>query len=312
MCTSPSTPSRHLHKRAKLHHPRHRALDRRAHRKLLRRIRPRIAQRLLQPQRHPLLRRTHRQDHRLHCVALLQHVAGLLHLLHPRHLRHMDQPLDPRLQFHKRAKIHQPRHRAGDPLARLVLVPSPSSHGSGLQLLQPQRNPPRLRIDLQHLHLNLLPHRQHIFRASSRDSRQCRSRAAAHRCRPDPQTRRSSPGCAPCRSPCRLPAARQTGVPCSRQRLLLGTARRSTTTSSSATSSLVIRQVISCPTSFSISRASRVPLREAGINARTPTSTLRPPFTTAVTVPTIADFCANASSSDAQSVGCATRASDST
>ena len=38
-------------------------------------------------------------------------------------------------------------------------------------------------------------------------------------------------------------------------------------------SSLMIRQRISCPTSFSISAASRAPLREPGINARTPTST---------------------------------------
>ena len=64
-----------------------------------------------------------------------------------------------------------------------------------------------------------------------------------------------------------------------------------------------MRQVISWPTSFSISAASRTPLREAGIKARTPTSTSRPPFTTAVTVPTTADFCAKASSSVDQSVG---------
>ena len=47
-----------------------------------------------------------------------------------------------------------------------------------------------------------------------------------------------------------------------------------------------MRQVISWPTSFSISAASRVPVREAGMKARTPTSTVRPPLTTAVTVPT--------------------------
>ncbi len=51
------------------------------------------------------------------------------------------------------------------------------------------------------------------------------------------------------------------------------TTRRSTTTSSSVTSSLVMRQVISVPTSFSSSAASRVPLRLAGMKARTPTST---------------------------------------
>ena len=48
---------------------------------------------------------------------------------------------------------------------------------------------------------------------------------------------------------------------------------------------------------------SRAPLRDAGMKARTPTSTLSPPFTTAVTVPTIGVFVANARSSAAQSVG---------
>src|SRR5437660_957015 len=43
-----------------------------------------------------------------------------------------------------------------------------------------------------------------------------------------------------------------------------------------------MRQRISWPTSFSISAASRTPLREAGIKARTPTSTLRPPLTAAI------------------------------
>ena len=67
----------------------------------------------------------------------------------------------------------------------------------------------------------------------------------------------------------------------------------------------MMRQRISCPTSFSISAASRTPLREAGMNARTPTSTLKPPLMTPVTVPTIVAFSAKACSSDDQSVGCA-------
>ena len=64
-----------------------------------------------------------------------------------------------------------------------------------------------------------------------------------------------------------------------------------------------MRQRISWPTSFSISAASRAPLREAGMNARTPTSTLTPPLTTAETTPAIADFSANTFSSADQSFG---------
>jgi hypothetical protein len=81
------------------------------------------------------------------------------------------------------------------------------------------------------------------------------------------------------------------------------TARRSTTTSSSATSSLMMRQRISWPINFSISGASLAPEREAGMNARTPTSTLSPPFTTAATTPAMAALSANALSSEDQSLG---------
>ena len=72
-----------------------------------------------------------------------------------------------------------------------------------------------------------------------------------------------------------------------------------------------MRQLISVPTSFSSSAASRVPLRLAGINARTPMSTLTPPLTTPVTVPTTASFSAKAASRAVQSRGCATLKRDS-
>ena len=45
------------------------------------------------------------------------------------------------------------------------------------------------------------------------------------------------------------------------------------------------------------------PLREAGMKARTPTSTLTPPLTTAVTMPAMAALSAKAFSSDDQSLG---------
>ena len=64
-----------------------------------------------------------------------------------------------------------------------------------------------------------------------------------------------------------------------------------------------MRQLISVPTSFSISAASRVPLRLAGMKARTPMSTVRPPLITAVTVPTTASFSAKAASRADQSRG---------
>jgi len=73
----------------------------------------------------------------------------------------------------------------------------------------------------------------------------------------------------------------------------------------------VIRQRISCPTSLSISAASRTPLRDAGRNALIPTSTVSPPFTTPVTVPPTTVRSANAFSIAPQSFGCSTRARES-
>ncbi len=71
-------------------------------------------------------------------------------------------------------------------------------------------------------------------------------------------------------------------------------------------SSLMMRQRISWPTSFSMSAASRAPLREPGMKARTPMSTVRPPLTTAVTVPAMVALSAKACSRADQSLGCAT------
>ena len=65
----------------------------------------------------------------------------------------------------------------------------------------------------------------------------------------------------------------------------------------------MMRQLMSCPTSFSKSAASFAPLREAGMNARELTSTVTPPFTTPVTRPLIVDLSANAFSSALQSFG---------
>ena len=86
---------------------------------------------------------------------------------------------------------------------------------------------------------------------------------------------------------------------------------RSTTASSSATSSWMILQAISWPTSFSRSAASLAPLREAGMNARTPISTLNPPLTNPVTSPATLVFSWNAFSRAVKSFGRATLIFDS-
>ncbi len=79
-------------------------------------------------------------------------------------------------------------------------------------------------------------------------------------------------------------------------RLLLEMTRRSTTRSSASLSSLVIRHSMVWPTSLGRSAMSRTPLRLAGMNARMPTSTRKPPLTASVTTPEMVLLLANAAS----------------
>ena len=70
-----------------------------------------------------------------------------------------------------------------------------------------------------------------------------------------------------------------------------------------STSSCTIRQRICSPTSFWRSDSLRTPLRDLGRNARTPTSTMNPPFVVVLTVPAIAKPSVKASSNCDQFLG---------
>ena len=108
-----------LHKRPELRDPGYRPLHHRARMNRLHHLYPRIAQRLLQPQRHPLLLRVDPQDHGLHLVPHLHDVRRLSYLLAPGNLADVDQPFHSRRKLHERAKIHLPRHRSHDLFAQV-------------------------------------------------------------------------------------------------------------------------------------------------------------------------------------------------
>ena len=128
-------------------------------------------------------------------------------------------------------------------------------------------------IDLEDAHLDLLADGEHVFRlvdAAPRDVadvQQAVDAADIDKCAVGHEAAH--------RSGERVAGlhARRGGLRAAARACSSSTTRRSTTTSSSVTSSLVMRQVICWPTSSSISAASRVPLRLAGMKARTPTST---------------------------------------
>ena len=273
----------HLHERAELLELRHRPFDDRADRVVLLHVVPRIAQRLLEPERNALIGRIHRQHDHFHRLARFQHVGGLAHLLRPRHLRQMNQTVEPRFEFDKGAEIGDARYRALDPIAGVILIRR-ADPGVRLQLFQTQRDALLRGIDLENLHVELLADResvgrlihapvrnigdmQHAVHPADIDESPVIEQAAhramhhhARRCRP--------------LSFSSLAFARSSSR----------TTRRSTTMSSFSVSSLMMRQAISWPTSVCISGTSRAPLREAGMKARIPTSTERPPLITAVTM----------------------------
>ena len=154
-----------LHKCAELGDAKYWSLDHGAHGKPLRHLGPRISQGLLQTERNAALSRVHRQNHRVDGLARLDQCAGTPQLFPPRHLRNVDQPLNPGLQFHECSELDHACNRAPHTLAGLVL----SGHripGMGLQLLHAHRNAPLAGIIryLEHLGFDRLPHREHVRR----------------------------------------------------------------------------------------------------------------------------------------------------
>src|SRR4029077_3630731 len=150
-----------LHEGAELGNAHHWPFDHRANTQILCRLDPGITQRLFQSQRNAPLTRVHSQDDRFHGLAGFHSVTRLPDFSRPRHFRNMDQPLNAGFEFHKCAKVGEPRYRAAHALASLVFfyggVP-----GMRLKLLHTQRDAPLVGINLEHLDFDLLPHGQHV------------------------------------------------------------------------------------------------------------------------------------------------------
>src|SRR5262245_13475431 len=91
--------------RAELSEVSHLALDARAHRILLAQLMPRIALDLLEAERNATCRGIDAEHHRLDAVADVEDLRRVLDALAPRHLAHVDQPFDARLELDERAVV---------------------------------------------------------------------------------------------------------------------------------------------------------------------------------------------------------------
>ncbi len=125
------------------------AVDRRADRIFLRQLVPRIALDLLQTEGNPPRARVDAEHHRVHGIADVQHLGGVLDALAPGHLAHVDEPLDPRLELHEGAVIGQAHDLAAHARANRVALVDVRP-GVVHQLLVAERHPLGGRVVLQH------------------------------------------------------------------------------------------------------------------------------------------------------------------
>src|SRR5476651_1798357 len=111
----------HFDERAELRQVADLAADLRADRVLLGQVVPRVGLDLLEAERDAARRRVHAEHHRVHRVADVQQLRGVLDALAPRHLADVDQAFDARLELHERAVVGEaddlPAHPRADRVA---------------------------------------------------------------------------------------------------------------------------------------------------------------------------------------------------
>src|SRR5579862_523933 len=133
----------------------HLALDRAADHVVLDKGFPRVGHDLLQAEADASLLRVDVEHHDLDLLTGRDDLAGVDVLLGPAHLGDMDQPLDPRLQFDEGAVVGN----VGDAALELGagrIFELDALPGVGFELLHAQGNALRLRVEADHLDLDVL------------------------------------------------------------------------------------------------------------------------------------------------------------
>ncbi len=137
--------------------------DARSHGIALLQGQPRIGLDLLQAQRYLLVLFVHLENHGLYGVADRQHLGRMPDMLGPRHLGDVNQSFDALLELYEGAVVGYADDPAFDPVADRVLLIDVLPRVPG-ELLQPERYPLALLVEVQHLHRNLVADRDHLRR----------------------------------------------------------------------------------------------------------------------------------------------------
>ena len=157
----PVDPRLDLHEGAEGSQVAHLPLQPRPRRILEREGQPGILLDLLHAQRDLLGPRIHLQHHGLDLVRDGHQLRWMADVARPRHLRNVDQPLDTLLQLDEGPVVgdrdHLPVHAHADRVLEVDVGPR-----IGKQLLEPERDPLSLPVDVEHLDVQLLANAHHV------------------------------------------------------------------------------------------------------------------------------------------------------
>ena len=121
----------------------------------LRDLRPWIVVQLFESERDAFVLAIHVENHDLDLFALLDNFRGVLHALRPAHVRNVDQPVDPRLDFDERAERGEVSDRTSELRTGRILDRKPEPRIL-FDLLHPERDFLVRRIDLENHCLDLI------------------------------------------------------------------------------------------------------------------------------------------------------------
>src|SRR5271157_2301140 len=141
----------------------HPALDDCAGWILLRQVLPGVFHQLLHAQRDASIRRIHAEHYGINLVGRLDQLGGMLEALGPGHLREVNQAFDALFQLDKRAVVCDRKHAPMNARAHRIALGSVQPR-VGRQLLEAQRNPLLILVELEHLDLNLVAHIHQVTR----------------------------------------------------------------------------------------------------------------------------------------------------
>src|SRR3978361_500153 len=139
------------------------AFDDGAGRVLVFKLLPGIVLKLLHAKRDAAIGRVNAEDNRIHFVARLDHLRGVLHALRPGHFRHVDEAFDALLELYKRAIVRDGQNAAANLCTDGVTLCG-GEPWVMRELLEAKRNALLILVELEDLDLDLVANIDEVAR----------------------------------------------------------------------------------------------------------------------------------------------------